>query len=86
MKPSMHGKVYLVGAGPGDPDLLTVKANALIRAAEVILHDDLVPAPILALASPHTMVVNVGKRCGAKPCTPSSMPVGWGMDRAIRSQ
>jgi uroporphyrin-III C-methyltransferase len=69
MKPSMHGKVYLVGAGPGDPDLLTVKANALIRAAEVILHDDLVPAPILALASPHTMVVNVGKRCGAKNIT-----------------
>jgi uroporphyrin-III C-methyltransferase len=69
MKPSMHGNVYLVGAGPGDPDLLTVKANALIRAAEVILHDDLVPAPILALASPHTMVVNVGKRCGAKNIT-----------------
>jgi uroporphyrin-III C-methyltransferase len=69
MKPSMHGKVYLVGAGPGDPDLLTVKANALIRTAEVILHDDLVPAPILALASPHTMVVNVGKRCGTKNIT-----------------
>jgi len=69
MKPSMHGKVYLVGAGPGDPDLLTVKANALIRAAEVILHDDLVSAPILALASSHTMVVNVGKRCGAKNIT-----------------
>jgi uroporphyrin-III C-methyltransferase len=69
MKPSMHGKVYLVGAGPGDPDLLTVKANAQIRTAEVILHDDLVPAPILALASPHTMVVNVGKRCGTKNIT-----------------
>lgn len=66
MKPSMHGKVYLVGAGPGDPDLLTVKANALIRDAEVVLHDDLVSAPILALVSPHAMVVNVGKRCGAK--------------------
>jgi len=66
LKPSMHGKVYLVGAGPGDPDLLTVKANALIRDAEVVLHDDLVSAPILALVSPHAMVVNVGKRCGAK--------------------
>jgi uroporphyrin-III C-methyltransferase len=66
MKPSMHGKVYLVGAGPGDPDLLTVKANALIRDAEVVLHDDLVSATILALVSPHAMVVNVGKRCGAK--------------------
>ena len=69
MKPSMHGKVYLVGAGPGDPDLLTVKANALIRTAEVILHDDLVSAPILALVSPHAMVVNVGKRCGTKTIT-----------------
>ena len=69
MKTSMHGKVYLVGAGPGDPDLLTVKAHALIRAAEVVLHDDLVPAPILALANPHAMIVNVGKRCGTKNIT-----------------
>jgi uroporphyrin-III C-methyltransferase len=69
MKTPMHGKVYLVGAGPGDPDLLTVKAHALIRAAEVVLHDDLVSAPILALANPHTMVVNVGKRCGSKNIT-----------------
>jgi uroporphyrin-III C-methyltransferase len=69
MKTPMHGKVYLVGAGPGDPDLLTVKAHTLIRAAQVILHDDLVSAPILALASPHAMVVNVGKRCGTKNIT-----------------
>jgi uroporphyrin-III C-methyltransferase len=69
MKTAMHGKVYLVGAGPGDPDLLTVKAHGLIRAAEVILHDDLVSPPILALANPHAMVVNVGKRCGAKNIT-----------------
>ncbi len=69
MKTSTHGKVYLVGAGPGDPNLLTVKAHALIRAAEVILHDDLVSALILALANPHAMVINVGKRCGAKNIT-----------------
>ena len=73
MKASMHGKVFLVGAGPGDPDLLTVKAHALIRAAQVILHDDLVSAPILALASPHAMVVNVGKRCGTKNITQSEI-------------
>jgi uroporphyrin-III C-methyltransferase/precorrin-2 dehydrogenase/sirohydrochlorin ferrochelatase len=60
------GRVYLVGAGPGDPDLLTVKAMRLIRAAQVILHDDLVPQPILDLASPRAEIVNVGKRCGAK--------------------
>jgi uroporphyrin-III C-methyltransferase len=73
MKTPTHGKVYLVGAGPGDPDLLTVKAHALIRAAQVILHDDLVSAPILALASPHAMVVNVGKRCGTKNITQSEI-------------
>jgi uroporphyrin-III C-methyltransferase len=69
MKTASNGKVYLVGAGPGDPELLTVKAHALIRSASVILHDDLVPAPVLLLASPHAMIVNVGKRCGTKNIT-----------------
>jgi uroporphyrin-III C-methyltransferase len=69
MKASMQGRVFLVGAGPGDPDLLTVKAHALIRSAQVIFHDDLVSGPILALANPHAMVVNVGKRCGTKNIT-----------------
>jgi uroporphyrin-III C-methyltransferase len=73
MTTSMKGKVFLVGAGPGDPNLLTVKAHALVRSAEVILHDDLVSAPILALASPHAMVVNVGKRCGTKTITQSEI-------------
>jgi uroporphyrin-III C-methyltransferase len=62
-------KVYLVGAGPGDPSLLTVWAYSLLRSADLILHDDLVPAPILALAGPQAMVRNVGKRCGAKKIT-----------------
>ena len=64
-----EANVFLVGAGPGDPDLLTVKARRLIAAAEVILHDDLVTPEILALASPDAEVVNVGKRCGAKSIT-----------------
>ncbi|HZB88159.1 MAG TPA: siroheme synthase CysG [Terracidiphilus sp.] len=62
-------KVHLVGAGPGDPDLLTVKALRLIQSAQVILHDDLVPPAILALAAPTAIVVNVGKRCGTKSIT-----------------
>jgi len=73
MKASIQGKVFLVGAGPGDPDLLTMKAHALIRAAQVILHDDLVSPPILALANPHAMVVNVGKRCGTRNITQSEI-------------
>jgi uroporphyrin-III C-methyltransferase / precorrin-2 dehydrogenase / sirohydrochlorin ferrochelatase len=63
------GQVWLVGAGPGDPDLLTVKAVRLIAAADVILHDDLVAQPVLDLARPGAVVVNVGKRCGTKAIT-----------------
>jgi uroporphyrin-III C-methyltransferase len=62
-------KVYLIGAGPGDPDLLTVKALRLIQTADVILYDDLVPQAILDLASPSAQVLNVGKRCGSKTIT-----------------
>jgi len=63
------GRVALVGAGPGDPELLTVKAVRLIERADVVLHDDLVPQAILDLASPAAEIVNVGKRCGMKTTT-----------------
>jgi uroporphyrin-III C-methyltransferase len=62
----MSGKVCLVGAGPGDPELLTVKALRLLRAADVVLHDDLVAREILQFIPPHAEVQNVGKRAGSK--------------------
>jgi len=60
------GKVYLVGAGPGSVDLLTLRAHALISSAICVLHDDLVSPQILSLAAAGTLVRNVGKRCGKK--------------------
>jgi uroporphyrin-III C-methyltransferase len=62
----MKGKVYLVGAGPGDPELLTLKALRLLRTAEAVLHDDLVAPEILELIPPTAQIYNVGKRCGKK--------------------
>ncbi len=58
------GKVFLVGAGPGDPDLLTVKALRLLQSASVVLHDSLVGAEILSRISPHAQLIDVGKRRG----------------------
>jgi uroporphyrin-III C-methyltransferase len=62
----MKGKVYLVGGGPGDPELLTLKALRLLRSAEAVLHDDLVSAEILKLVPATAQLHNVGKRCGKK--------------------
>lgn len=58
-----QGKVYLVGAGPGAPDLLTLRAADLLRRADIVFHDALVHADILALAE-RAVKVAVGKRCG----------------------
>lgn len=66
---SAPGKVWLVGAGPGDPELLTVRATRLLAAADVVLHDDLVTPAVLALAGAQALLINVGKRCGRKSIT-----------------
>lgn len=61
-----NGKVTLVGAGPGDPDLLTIKALKAIQAASVLFVDDLVSKDIVAFAQPGARIVYVGKRGGCK--------------------
>lgn len=58
------GEVWLVGAGPGDPDLLTRKAEQLLRAASVVFYDALVGQGVLALVPPQVRLVSVGKRSG----------------------
>lgn len=65
--------VHFVGAGPGDPELLTLKAHALLRRADVVLHDDLVAPEIVTLAANNAQIINVGKRCGKKSITQSQI-------------
>ena len=57
-----QGRVLLVGAGPGDPELLTIKALKALEAADVVVHDRLTPEPILALARRGARMIHVGKR------------------------
>jgi uroporphyrin-III C-methyltransferase len=69
MKYSLPGKVYLAGAGPGSAKLLTVRALEVLREADLVLHDDLVSADVLACIPARTAVQTVGKRCGQKKTT-----------------
>jgi uroporphyrin-III C-methyltransferase / precorrin-2 dehydrogenase / sirohydrochlorin ferrochelatase len=72
-KPRTPGKVFLLGAGPGDPDLLTVKSARLLQSANIVLHDSLVSAEILALI-PHTAQrIDVGKRASHRLLTQSEI-------------
>ena len=61
-----HGKVYLIGAGPGDPELITLKAVRALGTANVILIDDLVDRRVLAHAQPGARIVATGKRGGCR--------------------
>ncbi|RQH08636.1 uroporphyrinogen-III C-methyltransferase [Paraburkholderia dinghuensis] len=60
------GKVYLIGAGPGAADLITVRGARLLGTADVVLHDALVEQAMLDYAPKHAKVVAVGKRCGQR--------------------
>ncbi len=60
----LMGKVYLVGAGPGDPGLVTIKAKGLLECADVVIYDALVSEPILAMINPFAEKINAGKRKG----------------------
>ncbi|HKW76938.1 MAG TPA: uroporphyrinogen-III C-methyltransferase, partial [Terriglobales bacterium] len=62
----MPGKVHIVGAGPGSPDLLTLRAARLLGCAQVVLHDDLVSSHVLQLVPATAEIVNVGKRRGTR--------------------
>ncbi len=62
----MPGKVYLIGSGPGDAELLTLKALRLLKSADAVLHDELIGPEVMALIPSTAEVENVGKRCGKK--------------------
>ena len=61
----MSGVVFLVGAGPGAPDLLTLRAARLLERADIVFHDALVHADTLAIAA-RAVKIAVGKRCGRR--------------------
>jgi uroporphyrinogen III methyltransferase/synthase len=61
----VNGKVFLVGAGPGDPGLLTLRAADLIASADIVAIDALVSAEIAAMIPPHIPILDTGKRAGA---------------------
>ena len=60
----MSGRVYLVGAGPGDPELLTLRGRRCLALADVVVHDDLVNRRLLEHARPDAEIVDVGRPHG----------------------
>ncbi len=72
-----QGIAHIAGAGPGDPDLLTLRAAQLLQEADAILHDDLVPPAILARARRDAEMVSVGKRKGRASWAQADINAGW---------
>jgi uroporphyrin-III C-methyltransferase / precorrin-2 dehydrogenase / sirohydrochlorin ferrochelatase len=73
VKTTLPGKVFLIGAGPGDPDLLTQKAARVLQSAHIVLHDSLVGPEILALIPKTAQRIDVGKRAGFRLLTQSDI-------------
>lgn len=76
-----RGRVFLVGAGPGDPELLTMRAHRLLSNAQIVAYDELVSPAILALAPLGAELVPVGRRSGTCPEAPAIHPTV--LERAI---
>ena len=70
----MNGKVYLVGAGPGDPGLITVRGLACIQKAQVIIYDYLAAPELLQHAADDAETISVGKKGGDHTLPPSTVP------------
>lgn len=69
IKNKTYGKVWLVGGGPGDPELLTMKAMRVLNEADIVLYDSLISDEIMALLPRKCTRIHVGKRCGAHKMT-----------------
>jgi uroporphyrin-III C-methyltransferase len=73
------GRIYVVGAGPGDPELLTLRAAAVLGAADAVFHDRLVSSGVLALVRPGAELIDVGHRAGRGRGDPEGV-----VDRMVR--
>jgi len=79
-----RGRVFLVGAGPGDPELLTMRAHRLLSGAQVVAYDELVAPAILALAPAGAELIAVGRRRGTCPEAPAIHPLV--LERALEGR
>lgn len=82
---AQRGKVYLVGAGPGDPDLLTRKALRILEHADVVIYDRLVSSAVLALANPNAIFLYAGKEQGQQEEVQNQI-YAWFLDFAYSAQ